>query len=100
MGFFQILNLKKRQLPIFFMVEKGKKWVIGVFLSLKFWKKPIWREMAHSGQRQIDIYVFSVIKKVKLQKNLGKHYIYLFFYFFVNIDWTEILIVNMNFIYL
>ena len=42
------------------MVEKGKKWVIGVFLSLKFWKKPIWREIAHSGQRQIDIYVFSV----------------------------------------
>ena len=41
------------------MVIGGKKWVIGIFLSLKFWKKPIWCEMAQIGQRQIDVKIIS-----------------------------------------
>ena len=35
------------------------------FFKFKIWKKPIWREIAQSGQRQIDIYVFSVTQNLE-----------------------------------
>ena len=60
MGFFQILNLKQRQLPIFFMVIGGKKMGNWRCFKLKILKKAhlVWNGTI--GQRQIAIYVFSV----------------------------------------